>query len=389
MAENIDESLTVQKERIISKLKNNIELSLLESLKIFEPDVTITQTESFSNKIDTFYTVNLFDKIANEEIPYRVLESKVLLSNKSYVIQLKNSLLDKKDLIESIVSIVVMLLLLIILGLVVLNRLVSRKLWRPFYKAIEQLDRFKIEDNSALHFEKNNIAEFTTLNKSITALTKRNQEVYQAQKEYSENASHEMQTPLAIFQAKLDLLMQTKPLNKEQYELISDLENVNQRLSRLNKSLLLLTKIENNQFPETENISTKQLLEKLVEQYRFQADQKNITILIDFDNDIVVHSNKSLIEIMLGNLLSNAIRHNINNGLVVLEGSQKTISFTNTSNGPRLNTDSIFQRFQKHTMDSNSIGLGLQISKKIADRYHFRINYNFTNEQHIFNLTVN
>ncbi len=388
VAENVDESLIVQKERIVDKLKKANELNLLPYLKTFEPDITLIQTETLTNKKDTFYTISSFDKIANEEIPYRVLESKVVLSDKSYIIQLKNSLLDNEDLIESIITIVVILLLLIVAGLILINRVVSRKLWKPFYQTIAKLDGFKIEENNALHFENNNIAEFTILNNTITALTNRNQEVYQSQKEYSENASHEMQTPLAIFQGKIDLLMQTKPLNQEQYELISDLADVNQKLSRLNKSLLLFTKIENNQFAETENVSTKQILEKLLEQYRFQAEQKKITIQNDFNDDIVIYANKSLIEIILSNFLSNAIRHNIINGLVVINGSKTTISFTNTSGAAQLNTDSMFQRFQKQSINSNSIGLGLQIAKKIADHYRFSINYNFINQQNIFTLYV-
>ncbi len=388
VAENVDESLTVQKERIVDKLKKANELNLLPYLKTFEPDITLIQTKNLANKKDTFYTISSFDKIANEEIPYRVLESKVVLSDKSYIIQLKNSLLDNEDLIESIITIVVILLLLIVAGLILINRVVSKKLWKPFYQTIAKLDGFKIEENNALHFEKNNISEFTILNNTITALTNRNQEVYQSQKEYSENASHEMQTPLAIFQGKIDLLMQTKPLNQEQYELISDLADVNQKLSRLNKSLLLLTKIENNQFAEIENVSTKQILEKLLEQYRFQALQKNITIQNDFNEDIVIYANKSLIEIILSNFLSNAIRHNIVNGLVVINGSKTTISFTNTSGTAQLNTDSMFQRFHKQSINSNSIGLGLQIAKKIADHYHLSINYNFINQQNIFTLNV-
>lgn len=198
-----------------------------------------------------------------------------------------------------------------------------------------------------------------------------------------------MQTPIAIFQGKLDLMMQTKPLTQEQYELISDLADVNQKMSKLNKSLLLLTKIENNQFFETENVSVKQILTKLTEQYRFQAEQRNITIHTHFTDDICITANRTLVEIMFGNLLSNSIKHNITNGSVVVNGSNTEVSFTNTGSSIPLDAEKLFQRFQKQTTDDNSIGLGLQISKKIADRYQYLITYTFQLHHHVFSVIVN
>lgn len=198
-----------------------------------------------------------------------------------------------------------------------------------------------------------------------------------------------MQTPIAIFQGKLDLMMQTKPLTQEQYELISDLADVNQKMSKLNKSLLLLTKIENNQFFETENVSVKQILMKLTEQNRFQAEQRNITIHTHFTDDICITANRTLVEIMFGNLLSNSIKHNITNGSVVVNGSNTEVIFSNTGSSIALDADKLFQRFQKQTTDDNSIGLGLQISKKIADRYQYLITYTFQLHHHVFSVIVN
>lgn len=198
-----------------------------------------------------------------------------------------------------------------------------------------------------------------------------------------------MQTPIAIFQGKLDLMMQTKPLTQEQYELISDLADVNQKMSKLNKSLLLLTKIENNQFFETENVSVKQILMKLTEQYGFQAEQRNITIHTHFSDDICITANRTLVEIMFGNLLSNSIKHNITNGSVVVNGSNTEVIFSNTGSSIALDADKLFQRFQKQTTDDNSIGLGLQISKKIADRYQYLITYTYQLHHHIFSVIVN
>jgi signal transduction histidine kinase len=388
VAEDVDESLIEQKDRLVRKLKLS-DLTHLAYLQTLDPDITLTPAINANNKRDTFYTIITFDKIDSEETPYRILESNISVMEKLHTLQLKSSLLDSKDLIESIVKIVGAVLFLIVAGLILINRILSKRLWKPFYNTINKLLDFKIEKNELIHFEKTDITEFSTLNNSITKLTNRNQEIYQSQKEFTENASHEMQTPIAIFQGKLDLIMQTKPLTQEQYELISDLADVTQKMSRLNKSLLLLTKIENNQFFETENVSVKQILLKLTEQYRFQAEQRNITIHVHFTDDICITANRTLVEIMFGNFLSNSIKHNITNGSVVVNGSNTQVSFTNTGSSAALDADKLFQRFQKQTTDDNSIGLGLQISKKIADRYQYLITYTYQLHHHNFSVIVN
>jgi len=382
----MDESLAEQKAIITSKLENADEAGILAWLQNIQPGVTIVPSVKQTNGKDRFYTITSYDKISDENSPYRIMESTIQLHNKAYQIQIKSSLLDTVDLIESIVQIVALLILCIIAGLVLINRLLAKKLWKPFYNTINKLNDFKIEQNEGLHFEKTNIAEFTDLNNAITALTSRNKEVYQSQKEFTENAAHEMQTPLAVLQCKLDLLMQTNPLNKDQSELISDLSDVNQRMKRLNKTLLLLTKIENNQFTEMETVSIQQILEKLITQHAFNAAQKGIRLQKDLTDDIAVTGNKMLIEIMLGNFLSNAIKHNTENGLVEIEATVRQITFINSSGCIPLNTEKMFDRFHKQTADSNSLGLGLHIAKKIADNYQYLILYKFQDSRHFFTI---
>ena len=388
IAEDADESLVAQKEKIISKLNRINDISFLESLQNLDADITLLPAKKPVARKDTLYNIEIYDDISKEVVPYRVLESDLLLKEKLSTIRLQSSLVDSRDLIKSIVKITALLLLLIITGLVLINRVLSKKLWRPFYNSIDKLNGFKIEKDGVLHLEKTNITEFADLNRAITALTKRSQETYQSQKEFTENASHEMQTPLAIFRGKVDLLMQTTPLNREQSELIGDLADINQRMNHLNKSLLLLAKIENNQFTETESMPVRKVLENLAGQYRFQAEQKNITIITEETGEVVVEANKMLLEIMFGNFLSNAIKHNIQNGSVNISIKNNAVTFLNTGSPAPLETSKIFQRFHKQTTDKTSIGLGLQISKKIADYYNYTISYGFYNQQHQFTILL-
>ena len=382
----MDENLAEQKNKILDRLEKADEASLLPWLQNIQPDVKLIPLNDMSKEAERFYTITSYDKISEENTPYRIMESVIRLRNKPYQLQIKNSLLDTNDLIESIVKIVAILLLLIITGMVLINQLLSKKLWKPFYKTINKLNDYKIENNQAIQFEKTNIAEFTHLNKTITALTSRNKEVYQSQKEFTENAAHELQTPLAIFQGKLDLLMQTNPLDKEQSELIGDLSDINQRMKRLHKTLLLLTKIENNQFAETEKISIKQVTEKLIDQYSFKTEQKGISIEHSFTNDIEINANKILIEILIENLLSNAVRHNSKDGHIEISITEMELTIINSSNGVALNKEKLFHRFQKQTTDNSSLGLGLQIAQKIAENYQYRIDYTFESGVHHFKV---
>ena len=84
--------------------------------------------------------------------------------------------------------------------------------------------------------------------------------------------------------------------------------------------------------------------------------------------------------------MSNAIKHNKTNGSVIINGDNNSIYFINTANTAALDKEKIFQRFHKQTADNNSLGLGLQIAKKIAGLYDYTIDYEFKNEQHLFTL---
>ena len=185
-------------------------------------------------------------------------------------------MLDSEDLISSIVQVQVLLLLVLLSGLFLINRNLSQRIWRPFYTTLDKLRGYKVEQHQALNLAGSNINEFNDLNGSLEELTGRMHRSFLVQKEFTENAAHEMQTPLAIFQSKLELLMQTSPINEEQAGLIGDLADAGRRMGRLNKALILLTRIENQQFADIESVALKSILQKQVVQFNSQAEQKHI-----------------------------------------------------------------------------------------------------------------
>jgi signal transduction histidine kinase len=210
--------------------------------------------------------------------------------------------------------------------------------------------------------------------------------VYQSQKEFTDNASHEMQTPLAVLQTKLELLMQTQPLTAEQASLISTLADTNSRLAKLNNSLLLLTKIENNQYGDSENINVTEVCNKILSQVSYQAELKDLKITSSFQKPIYVLANKTLVEILISNLLTNAIRYNYRGGSLTITADDDSITIQNTSTASMLDATKIFERFHKEKSDPQSIGLGLAIVKRICALYQFTIQYGYEHQLHTFRI---
>ncbi|MCI0751085.1 MAG: HAMP domain-containing histidine kinase, partial [Flammeovirgaceae bacterium] len=260
------------------------------------------------------------------------------------------------------------------------------KLWKPFYNTLNQLKAYELDKSELIQPEKTNIIEFDDLNKTVSHLTDRNRKVYLEQKEFIENASHELQTPLSIFQSKLDNLMQLPGLTEAGAATILDLEETAQRMARLNKNLLLLSKIDNDQFNEVEEIDLSVLAKKLLSNLQPMADVDNISIQTSI-NPLSIKANSTLLEVLLTNLFHNAIRHTNPKGEVNVQITGRVLTVSNTGSPLKMSPDKMFERFSKEGNGENSSGLGLAIVKKVCDTCRYEIVYNFQNEVHIFSVT--
>lgn len=385
MVKNVDENLAATKTRILPRLQDAVSNHKERSFSISEYEIII-EKEQPNKKSDSVFNLDMPVGSANEFLPGRMLSSHIVINQESYNLQIKTSMVDKYALVKRIVLLLILLIVLLLAGLLIINRILTKKIWQPFYNTLKQLRNYSVDKQAVIKLGSTHVTEFNDLNNAIEQLTERNHQAYTSQKEFTENASHEMQSPLAVFQSKLELLMQTKPLNEEQASLITDLADASKRMSRLNKSLILLTKIDNNQFLEKENISVKDILQKLILQYGFQIKQKSIQCSFDDTTDIIIEANKTLMEILLGNLLSNAIRHNVHNGSIQIIIKEKELIIINSGKQSSLDTEKLFKRFQKESQDSNSIGIGLEIVKKICTLNHYSIQYQFANQMHIFSV---
>lgn len=269
-------------------------------------------------------------------------------------------------------------------GVVLTMRFISRKLWAPFDKTLDELDRFSLEKGRVPALPASDVAEFNRLNDSLRQLMHNSLDSYKAQKEFTENASHELQTPLAIFQSKLDLLLQQQELTESQAEIIQDLYQMTSRLSRLNRNLLLLAKIENAQFAKTEDICLNTFIEDFLPFLESIAD--GLHIVKDFQRQITIKANRSLLESMVNNLVVNAVRHNRPGGSIVIGIKEKGLAVSNTSDEPALDATHIFNRFYRPEQNQNGNGLGLAIVKAVCDYHGWRIAYTYTEGRHCFDV---
>ncbi len=383
--EDADESLVLRKADFLSKLNGLAVVPDDTTFALLSTGISLTPIKKFS-PLDTIYVSKQYDSISDELIPFRISESHMLLHGKPYKLILKDSLVDTEDLIEGIVKIVLAIIISIIAGLYLINRYVSKRTWKPFYELLRQLHDFRVDKKKSIELPATSVQEFSDLNKAISELTEKNSSLYQSQKDFTENASHEMQTPLAVLQAKVDLLMQTAPLTEEQSELISGITEVNRRMSYLNKNMLLLTKIENNQFADLQDFSLQDFTSSLIEQYQFQAAQKNIVINKEFSGEMLVTANRFLFEIMVGNLLNNAIRHTVREGIVEAIIRDRSLTISNTAEKSALDQTRLFTRFEKQSTATPGLGLGLQIAYKIARYNGYELSYQYAAGKHYFKI---
>lgn len=293
---------------------------------------------------------------------------------------------DSYLIIVFVTGLTVLFCAFLIVGLILVNRRISNRLWQPFYRSLAQIRRFDLDQQQQVAFEKTDIDEFAELNQSLHKLIAGNVAVYNQQKEFADNASHELQTPLAIIQSKLDLLLQSQSLTDEQYHIIEDANKALARVARINKNLLLLTKIENSQFMEKERVNLSALLQNTLTLFSNFSEGKQLTLQTDIHPDVMVEGNKILIEILLNNLVTNAIRYSPASDIITVRLYEHNLIIANTGTVP-LKQEHLFKRFGTTSSQTPGTGLGLALVKQISSRYGWNISYAFSSNLHTFSLS--
>ncbi len=328
------------------------------------------------------------DNKSGRDLPFRYIRFlNNTRKNSGYLIEIYQSFDENRELLDNISLGMLFLFLALLMVSILVNFGISKKIWSPFFNAVNEATNFNLLSDKPLELPETEINEFKQLNAIFERMTKKMRADYLNLKEYNENSSHEIQTPLAVIRSKLDILMQTRGLNKKSLDLIRSINEAATRINKLNQGLLLLSKIENLQFPETYDISLKELIRKALDNYREIMQLKHIKAEIRISAPGYVRMNDILADIMISNLLSNAIRYNIDGGFLRCELDDQTLTITNSGLPLKISPDQLFKRFSKGTESSQSVGLGLSIVKKIADFYKMQITYTCTGNIHEIKLT--
>jgi len=313
------------------------------------------------------------------------LITSVTVADKYYKIQIIESKVETEDLLQVIFYITIGVIVLLLVILFATNRLILNRLWKPFYGLMQELKMFNIADPATIPQINNSIDEFKDLNTVVTDMTAKAKTDYLALKNFTENASHELLTPIAVINSKLDTLIQTDNFNERQSKLLSDLYSGVSRLNRLNQSLLLLVKIENRILQDQQLINLRELVEDMIAQFEEIFHDKELKLTYNLDEK-TIYANRYLMEILLSNLITNAIRHNYVGGEIAINLTSESFTIKNTGENAPLPGEKIFTRFHKSSGSEGS-GLGLTISRQICENFNLALNYQYSAPWHSFIIT--
>lgn len=379
---NIDE--------ILYNRRNAIARTLATRQGAISPDVASysdfsIRPQPLTQPVDTtliYCDTLMYEPTDNEFDEYRKLTTEVSVLGKPYALTIVRTHLEADEIVGTISVTLISIFVLLTAGLLLAGRYLTRRLWTPFYQTLHRLTEFDLEASKPLQLDPVLITEFAALNRALSELTAKNYRTFQHQKQFIENASHEMQTPLAIIQAKIELLYQQPQLNQTQASLLQALDTEADRLSRLNKALLLLSQIDNRQFADRTRVVWVEIAERVLPYFDEQAEKKRLCVELDIAPDAHVHTSSVLADILLTNLLKNAFVHNIPDGVVRVATMGRTLIVENTGDVPTVPPEELFGRFRKASRQKQTLGLGLAIVKSIVDANGWQVRYTYQDKVH-------
>ena len=341
--------------------------------------------EEGRNHRDIFYDSFIYVESEDEEEPVRVLRTAFRMPDGHYYeLELMISTLERDDMVEAMLwylgALFVLFMLVMILGI----KQILKKIFEPLHRLVDWLQTLHPGKEVAPLDNSTKIKEFQQLGDAAMEMAGRSHKAYEEQKQFIENASHELQTPLAIARGKIELLVESESLNEEQMKEIEAIYNTLGRAVKLNKSLLLLSRIENGQYAETEEVSVDDLLDDLLPDLEEVYEHKQIEVSRQRgEKPFVVRCNPSLAQILVSNLVKNALFHNLEHGKLVVRTSERGMELANSGEEP-LCVDRLFKRFAHSTRKQGSTGLGLAIAYSIAQASGLELSYRWEDGMHVF-----
>lgn len=295
--------------------------------------------------------------------------------------------IEKADLKTSILYLLIVLLVSLLIVVLLIYVWVFRYSMRPFYRLLEWLDRYRLGARNVPLDNPTKTTEFQKMNEAVNRFASHSEEVFEQQKLFIGNASHEIQTPLAVCMNRLEMLLEDETLTEEQVKEIVKTYQTLEYVTKLNKSLLLLSKIDNSQFVEEKMIDFNELVNRYLEDYQDVFLYKGINVKVTGTDIFKVRMNEILATILVTNLLKNAFIHNVMGGSIHVAMNSGYISFRNTCEDGPLDEKNIFKRFYQGHKKEGSTGLGLALVDAVCRHSRLNIEYMYVDGWHEFKLS--
>lgn len=378
LEEELNENLRSDIKSIAGTIEND------KSIPQYYPFVEVKKITGHSPGPARVIDTLIFDKKEKEEIPFRQISTVESIQGETYRIVARDALMEKSDLLMIIGVATGLVFVLLNITLYFINRKLSLEIWKPFYNTLDKLKKFSPDVSVFRLSEESDIDEFNEMKNTLENLTSKVMSDYQSLKRFSEDASHEIQTPLAIIQSRLEALLQHPDITKNQADLIKSAYTSVQRISKLTQTLLLLTRIANDQFPEKVRVNISELLEEKILIFEDYIKSKSLTIYKEITQGCIIETNFFLAESIVMNLIGNAVKHSPNDGSIAVSLHENYLEISNTGLPLSVSPEKIFERFYKADKSTGSHGLGLAIVKEICNLYKWKVTYLYINDQHKF-----
>ena len=347
----------------------------------------ITKDYALSRPDIIYQDSMIYIKEKKETEPARILTTIFRDANDEYYeLSVYTPTIEKADLKESIFYLLVILFVSLSVVIIVINVWIFRICMKPFYRLLEWLEKYRVGTKNTLLENPTNTTEFQKLNEAVAQFASHNEEVFEQQKLFIGNASHEMQTPLAVCMNRLEMLMEDDSLTENQMKELIETYQTLEYASKLNKSLLMLSKIDNSQFVEEKDIDMNRLIKMYIEDYQEVYSYKDIEVHLEEEGNFVVRMNEVLAVVLVTNLLKNAFVHNVDNGYLYIYMTREGVKFKNSAENGPLDEKHIFERFYQAHRKEGSTGLGLAMVDAVCRHSCLSIKYLYEEGWHILEL---
>lgn len=331
-------------------------------------------TSEIDNKIE-----NSYRKVEDEILEYRVLSLAFAVEGNTYLLEIGRSLATIRETSDTMQRYASYFLLAVVLITVFIDLAFVKILLRPLTLILHRLQRIGHPEKFKPNQLATSTSDFVYLNDTINSMMVQIQEAFLKEKEFIGNVSHELLTPVSILQTRLENLFSDPALPEEILVKLVEAQKTLHRLKSIVQALLLISRIENQQYLRNKEVSIKTLAQDVSEEVEERLEVKRLTLELDIKEDMNFKGNYSLLFTMLFNVVNNAIKYNKSGGAITIEGSSTEkgymLQIQDTGIGmAEEKIPQIFNRFKRlHAPDSESHGLGLPIVQTVAKFHNIKL----------------